>query len=47
MAAIARQRQGEYMSVAADSDVTIEDRVFSLHSVLRSYKEDQLYRPVN
>lgn len=44
---IARQQQGEHVSVATDSDVTIEDRVVCLHSVLRSYKEDQLCRPVN
>jgi hypothetical protein len=47
MAAIGRQRRAEHVSVETDTDATIEDTVFSLQSLLRSYNEDELYRPVS
>jgi hypothetical protein len=41
-AAIARQRRNKYVSVATDTDATVEDVVFSMQSVLRLYNKVQL-----
>jgi hypothetical protein len=44
-AAIVRQRCGKHANMAADTDTTIEDMVFSVHSVPTLYNKDQLDKP--
>jgi hypothetical protein len=40
-AVITRQQHGKHISMAADTDATVEDAVFSMQSAPRLYKEDQ------
>jgi hypothetical protein len=42
--AITRRRRGKHFSAAIDTDATTEDAVFSMRSVLRLYKGDQLVK---
>jgi hypothetical protein len=46
-AAIARQWHSKHISVATDTDTTIEDTVFSMRSMPRLYNEDELGKPVS
>jgi hypothetical protein len=45
--AIAWQQHSKHISTATDTDTTTEDTIFSMQSVMRLYKENQMDKPAS